>query len=65
MGKTHLNLQPSESVIVHAASRIYSAYIVSGLVTKENESEMMDKAIQAALKIGKQTDELIQSDKEF
>ena len=63
--KVHLTLQPSESVIVNCASRIYAAYVASGQVTDENEADLMEKSIQLAIKIGLRTDDLILSDKEF
>ena len=37
MNKSHLRLQPSEGIVVHAASRIYAAYIAAGRVPEGEE----------------------------
>ncbi len=57
--RAHLNLQESEAVAVHAASRIFAAYIVSGQVNDGNQEEMMLKSIQIAIKMTQTTDKLV------
>ncbi len=57
--RAHLNLQESETVAVHAASRIFAAYIVSGQVNDGNQEEMMLKSIQIAIKMAQTTDKLV------
>jgi len=65
MEKDYLKLSPSESVVIQCATQIYSAYIVTGKVTDENENEMREKSIQEAIKIAKRSDHLIISDTEI
>ncbi len=60
----YLELQNSETAVVHAASRIFSAYVVSGQVTQENESELLAKAARIALQLAIWTDKLVESDDE-
>ena len=62
--ETYLKLEPSEAVVVHAASRLFAAYISVGLVQDENEEQMMLKAIRTAMKMALTTDKLVQSDQE-
>jgi hypothetical protein len=62
--KPYLRLQSSEETVVHAASRIFSSYIVMGKVTKENEDQLIEDAISIAVKIATKTDIILQSDEE-
>jgi hypothetical protein len=59
-----LKLEPSETAVVHAASRIYAAYLTAGLVDETNEDRMLKKAVQTATRIALMTDKIIQSDTE-
>lgn len=59
-----LRLEQSETVVVHAASRIFSAYVSSGQVNADNEEEMVLKAIRTAVRMALTTDRLVQSDEE-
>ena len=61
----NLRLQHSESVVAHAASRIYSAYIVSGKVDDDNKDEWMKKSIKEAIRICLATDDAVISDDEI
>ena len=61
----NIKLQHSESVVAHAASRIYSAYIVSGKVNDDNQDQWMRKSIKAAIKICVATDDAVISDDEI
>lgn len=63
MGK-QIKLQHSESVVVHAASRIYAAYIAAGKVSDNSEDEWMKRAIREAVKIAIATDSAVVSDDE-
>ncbi len=63
MGK-QIKLQHSESVVVHAASRIYAAYIAAGKVSENSEDEWMKRAIREAVKIAVATDSAVVSDDE-
>lgn len=60
----YLSLQRSEEVVVHAASRIFAAYVVSGQVTAANEAEVLAKSVRNAMRIAVYTDKLVQSDEE-
>ena len=62
---TFLQLHPSEAAVAQIASRIYSAYIISSRVTDENEAEMMDRALQVALRIAQKAENMIKSDNEL
>ena len=59
MSKTHLNLQPTEQVVVQAAAQIYSAYIAAGRVQIVDEESWMERAIREAIRIAKTTDAVI------
>ncbi|MFO0935708.1 MAG: hypothetical protein U0798_04220 [Gemmataceae bacterium] len=65
MAKVILQLQPSEAVVVRAASKIYSAYIMAGKVVEGQEKEAMNKAINEAVYIALTAEQLIQSDDEL
>jgi len=62
--ETYLKLQDSEIVVIHAASRVFSAYISSGQVNAENETKMLLQAVRHAIKMARVADRLIQSDDE-
>jgi hypothetical protein len=63
--KTQLELQHSETAVLHAASRIYAALIRNGTVTPDNEEEIMEKSIRDAIKMACATDYLVKSDDEL
>jgi hypothetical protein len=66
MPDTHyFHLQPSETAIFRAAANIYASYIAASQVTKDNEAEMMKKAISAAITIARYVEKVIQSDEEL
>lgn len=64
MAKTYLKLQPSESAVLAAASRIYSAYIACGKVTEGDEKKWIDKSIREAIDLANSTDATVISDGE-
>ena len=59
-----LHLHESETVVVHAASRIFSAYITAGKVNEQNEAQVLEKSIEIALEMARKTDKLIMDDAE-
>lgn len=63
--KKNLKLQPTEAAIFHAASRIYSAYVVSGQVGDQDADAWMNRAIAEAIKMADATDQLVVSDDEL
>lgn len=65
MAKRHISLQPTEQTLVTAAATIYAAYITAGHVVEGQESVYLEKAIKAAIRIAKITDDSVQADKEF
>ena len=60
----HLKLQHSESVVIDAAAKIYSAYITAGKVVDGEEDKWMSRSIKEALKLAIATDDAIISDNE-
>ncbi len=62
--ETYLKLQHSETVVAHMASRILSAYIVSGQLSETNEGDLIDQAVKLASKLAERTDRYIDSDNE-
>ena len=48
-----------------AAAGIYAAYISAGRVEDGKEAAWMDRAIKAAIRIAKVTEESVQADKEL
>ena len=62
---TSLTLQPSESTVVEAASRIFAAYIIANKASGENEDQMLEKALRQAIHLAKRADILIESDDEL
>lgn len=65
MKPPYLTLQPSEQTIVTAAATIYAAYITRGVVEDGKENAWMDRALKAAFRIAKVTDDTVQADREL
>ena len=59
--RTHLNMNDSETLIVHAASRIFSAFVAGNQVIDDEEA-MIEKSIALAVRIAQRTDALVYSD---
>lgn len=59
-----LKLQPSETAVLHAASRIFAAWIAAGKVTPENQGQVLEESIGAAIQMAKSADDRIFSDDE-
>jgi hypothetical protein len=60
----YLKLEPSETAVLHAASRILAGYITAGAVNAENEQQMADRAVQVATRMALVVERYIQSDGE-
>ncbi len=63
--KTSLTLQPSEATVIEAASRIFAAYIIAHKPCEEDEDQMLEKALQQAIKLATRADLIIESDDEL
>jgi hypothetical protein len=62
--ETYLKLQHSETAVAHMASRILSAYIVSGQLSETNEDELISRSLKLAIELAEKADKLIDSDDE-
>lgn len=58
-----LELQHSEAIVVHTASRIFAAYIGAGQVNAKNEEELIEYSVRTAAKITAAVGRFIQSDR--
>lgn len=63
--RASLRLQPSETAVLHAASRIYAAYISSGQVADGQQVAMMQRAIEEAYYLATAVDDVVLSDDEL
>ena len=59
-----LKLEASETAVLHAASRIYAAWIAAGKVTPENARDVCLDSVRAAIRMAQQADDLVLSDGE-
>jgi hypothetical protein len=64
-GQASLSLQPSETAVLHVASRIYAAFIQTGQVPAGQEVAMMQRAIEQAYHMAKMVDHVVMSDDEM
>jgi hypothetical protein len=62
--KGALELQASEAVVVHAASRILAALIRNGRLTNGNHASLIRSAVEIAMELARETDRILQSDAE-
>jgi hypothetical protein len=60
----YLALQPSETAVLHAASRIFAGYVAAGQVTEENEKDFSDRAVRLATRMALVIEKYVQSDDE-
>jgi len=62
----YLKLDPSETAVLHVASRIYSGYLAAAQAgtNPNNEQELMKKSILEAIKMARLVETLVQSDQE-
>ena len=61
----YLKLQPSEASVLAAASRIFSAYVVSGEARDVDDARLVTKAVDLAVKMAMRVDALVKSDDEL
>jgi hypothetical protein len=59
-----IELQASETAVVHAASRILAALIRNGRLTEGNHTALVRFAVRTALDLALETDRAVQSDDE-
>ena len=59
-----LELQASEAVVVHAASRILAALIRNGRLTEGNHTALLRFAVRMAFELAQEADRSVQSDAE-
>lgn len=60
----YLDLQPSETAIVHAASRIFAALVTARKLTDGNATELVRWSAKVATALGVEVDALLDSDDE-
>jgi len=61
---TRVDLEQDEAVVVHAASRILSAYIASNRCGPEDEEEMMARSVDMAVKLTQAVDVVVSAGSE-
>ena len=59
-----LELQHSEGVVAHMASRLYAAHIAAGTATAENRDELVDECVRTAMRLAYRAEQLVLSDNE-
>jgi hypothetical protein len=59
-----LELQHSEAVVVHAASRIFAALAAAGRVGEANQAEVIRYCVRAAIDLALEADRVLESDAE-
>lgn len=60
----YLVLQPSETAVLHAASRVLAGMIAAGEVNADNENDQADRAVKIATRMALVIEKYIQSDNE-
>ena len=60
----YLQLQPSETAVLHAASRIFAGFVANGQVTEANEKDLSDRAVKLATRMALVIEKYVQSDDE-
>ena len=53
---TRIELERDEAVVVHASSRIFSAYVAGNQCDDKNEEAMLQKSIDLAVRLAKGVD---------
>jgi hypothetical protein len=59
-----LKLEASETAVLHAASRIFAAYVAAGKVTPENAREVCEHSVRTAIEMAGKVDDYVFSDGE-
>lgn len=65
MDKTTITLQATKQALLAAATRIYSAYVVSGQVADGQEDGWRARSVREAVWIAQQVDEAVLADDEI
>lgn len=60
----YLKLEPSETAVLHVASRIYAAQLVVHTGDASKEEGLMQQSILQAIKMARLVEALVQSDQE-
>jgi hypothetical protein len=60
----YLALQPSETAVLHAASRILAAFIANGTLDANNEQDLANRSVRLATGMAVVIEKYIQSDNE-
>ena len=60
-----LKLERSETAVLHAASRIYAAYVAGQCPSEDEEKRLCEKAINTALQMAREIDIRVKSDDEL
>jgi hypothetical protein len=59
-----LKLDGSETEVMHAASRIFAAFIAAGHLDATNQDELIETSVRVAVELARQADLAIQSEGE-
>jgi hypothetical protein len=59
-----LSLQGSETEVMHAASRIFAAFVAAGRLGEDNQDALVETSVRVAVELARQADLAIQSDGE-
>jgi len=65
MNKPYMSLQPTEVALLDAASRIYSARLLSGQVPDGGEHEALKTSVAESIDLARLIDEGVMADKEL
>jgi len=65
MNKPYMSLQPTEVALLNAASRIYSARLLSGQVANGAEHEAIKTSVTESMDLARLIDESVMADKEL
>lgn len=60
----YLKLEPSETAVLHVASRIYAAQLAAHGGSDDKEESLMKQSILQAIKMARLVETLVQSDQE-
>jgi hypothetical protein len=58
---TALNLDTSETAVLHVASRVFAALVASGRLSEKNSDELIEFSVRTAVELARQTDLSIES----
>lgn len=61
----YMHLQHSESVVAQMAATILAGFVQKGELRADNEEELVNRAVDLAIKLANRTDALVKSDEEW